>query len=272
MIPVKGEIWAYIDKEYEIGDIKRKGIINIREHKKEYDWIGYDITHFTSNLWKKISNSPNNIIPEKWCIKMNNQDVIDYCNKYGKIPLYQISNTLYAHFPDVNGATSKADIYENYVEISLKFFREHILKKNNINKLKEFPSEGCCETLRDDIIEFLNKRQSQDKTMIGTFLSSSTGISWSKIGWYFVRNVKSCTRKEYKIEELEYFFKKENKEELINKLTTTKKEENYECISKNKSIKICRPDFKVSEGLRKRGIGIKSTGVKILIGNRYCNN
>lgn len=268
-IPKEGEIWAYGKVEYEIGCIRRKGEINIRKHKKEHDWIGYDITHFTSNLWKKISNSPNNIIPEKWCIKMNNQDVIDYCNKYGKIPPYQISNTLYAHFPDINGATSTDDIHKNYTEISLEFFREHILKKNNINKLKEFPSEGCCESIDINFERYFRNKYGAPSYSTSGIIK---GISWNSGGWWFVSNVKSCIRKKYEIEELEHFFKKENKEELINKLTTNKKEENYEHTSKNKSIKVCRPDFKVSEGLRKRGIGIKSTGVKILIGNRHCNN
>lgn len=207
-IPKEGEIWAYGKVEYEIGCIRRKGEINIRKHKKEHDWIGYDITHFTSNLWKKISNSPNNIIPEKWCIKITN---------------------------------------------------------DNARELNQFLKEKCHE-----YIGYVGSWDPERKSAIGFYMvyPQIEKHSYSYQGILSKYNCKEITTEFFR----EHILKKNNKEELINKLTTTKKEENYECTSKNKSIKVCRPDFKVSEGLRKRGIGIKSTGVKILIGNRYCNN
>jgi len=293
----------FLCTDYPIPKDKDRGkghfVANFNSNKKLYisntPWIrdrniriatNEEIKHLNKCIQEnKFIPFKNNIIPEKWCIKITNdnakelsQFLKEKCHEYiGYVESWDPQSAInyYMVYPQIEKHSySYREILPRYncIEITTEFFKKHILKKNNINKLKEFPNEGCCETLRDDIIEFLNKRQSQDKTMIGTVMSSSTGISWSKIGWYFVRNVKSCIRKEYKIEELEHFFKKENKEELINKLTTTKKEENYECTSKNKSIKICRPDFKVSKGLRKRGIGIKSAGVKILIGNRHCNN
>ena len=276
MIPTKGEIWAYGDTEYEIGDIKYNGKINIRKHKEKHiTWMSYDIKHFSSAPWKKISD--NNIIPEKWVIKWENSAqasiINNYLDKNVKLQGWRYTKEdihPHCHVDYKNNYYGKEEKFpSNLTLITFNQFKEQILKENN-NKLKQFPSEGCCETLSKELINYLNKREKQEYDKKGLLRSSSKGISWNYMGWYYVQDIKSCTRKEYRIEELEHFFKKENKEELI---TTNKKEENYEHTkNNNKSIKICRPNIQISQGLRKRGFGIKSTGIKISIGNRHCNN
>jgi len=77
--------------------------------------------------------------PEKWCIKLNNQEVVDYCNKYGKVPPYKISlSSVYAHFPAFKhlGAdcTTTSEIKEGYTKITFEQFKKYILNKNEMNK------------------------------------------------------------------------------------------------------------------------------------------
>ena len=291
-IPKEGEIWTYGDREkennnklkefpsegccesYEIGDIKCKGIINIRKYKEKHiTWIPYEIKHFSSALWKKISDAPNNIIPEKWVIKWENNAqasiINNYLDKNVKLQGWRYTKEdihSHCHVDYKNNYYGKEEKFpSNLTLITFNQFKEQILKENN-NKLKEFPSEGCCESIDIDFEKYL-------RNIHGSSRYSNSGIrkgiSWGPGGWGFVSNINSCTRKQYKIEELEHFFKKENKKESI----TINKKENYEHTkTNNKSIKICRPNIQISQGLRKRGFGIKSTGIKISIGNRHCNN
>jgi len=72
--------------------------------------------------------------PEKWCIKVINQEIADYCTKNGVSTYYSINPSAYAHFPSVNGSVTKltttSSVREGYIEISFEEFEKHILRKS----------------------------------------------------------------------------------------------------------------------------------------------
>ena len=107
----------------------------------------YGNTHYNRILyfegkWAKIVEEKSFTLPEKWCIKTDIQEVVDYCNKYGKIPPYSKSVKIYAHFPSPDGyCTTFYEIKNGYTEITLEQFKKHVLKQENMKiigyKLKE---------------------------------------------------------------------------------------------------------------------------------------
>lgn len=98
-------------------------------------------------------------LPEKWCIKLDRDEVVDYCNKYGKLPPYNICET-YAHFPPYQqGCTTSADIKLGYTEITFKQFKKLVLKEKEPMKtysLKELVGNK-------DVVVFLENREQWQK-------------------------------------------------------------------------------------------------------------
>ena len=74
-------------------------------------------------------------LPEKWCIKMEKQEVVDYFNKYGKIPPYFKNKEFYAHSPgfqmDNSLGTTSDHIKSGYTEITFEQFKKHVLKNED---------------------------------------------------------------------------------------------------------------------------------------------
>jgi hypothetical protein len=118
-----------------------------------YNYYGYDGNTLDKsgvdcfNDFKNFHNSPTLltleewdecvngfVLPEKWCIKMSNQDVVDYCNEHGANAPYFLSDANYAHFPSPDGyCTTYLYVVNEYTLITLEQFQEHILK----NKTKQ---------------------------------------------------------------------------------------------------------------------------------------
>jgi len=91
-----------------------------------------DYTEITFEMFKKFVLKENDI-PEKWCIKVINQEIADYCNLNGAAPPYHINKDMYAHFPsfDENTCTTAETIQAGYQEITYEEFRKYILQKSN---------------------------------------------------------------------------------------------------------------------------------------------
>lgn len=74
-------------------------------------------------------------LPDRWCISLRTQEAVDYCNKYGRIPPYYISNYAYAHFPSPDDfATIFSDIQPGYIELTNEQFKKYVLKQNEMKK------------------------------------------------------------------------------------------------------------------------------------------
>lgn len=72
-------------------------------------------------------------LPEKWCVKMHDQSVVDYCNINGVYAgSYNINPYNYAHFPACDGEiTEGSRKYEGYTEITTEQFKKWVLGEEN---------------------------------------------------------------------------------------------------------------------------------------------
>lgn len=76
------------------------------------------------------------VLPEKWCVKFNYKEVVDYCNKYGACkPYYYHSSSdgvLFAHFPSFDGGrfTTSKCIEKGYTEITFEQFKKYVIKED----------------------------------------------------------------------------------------------------------------------------------------------
>ena len=59
-------------------------------------------------------------LPEKWAIKLDCQEVVDYANEYGFAPPYVKNEGYYAHFPNFVGGTTCCVVKKGYVEITIE--------------------------------------------------------------------------------------------------------------------------------------------------------
>lgn len=75
-----------------------------------------------------MSKEDTFILPEKWCIKPINEEIVEYLDKYGTFKPYTKSNTMYAHFPSSNTYTTFTNIQDGYIEITFEQFKKYILK------------------------------------------------------------------------------------------------------------------------------------------------
>lgn len=72
--------------------------------------------------------------PDRWCIKIINQEIANYCTKHGKCPPYNIDETSYAHFPSFSFLyTTSEKIEKGYTEITYNDFQRFILNINTNN-------------------------------------------------------------------------------------------------------------------------------------------
>lgn len=87
-----------------------------------------------------VKNNTNEFkLPEKWCVKAYNENVIKYCNEYGACPPYHSPNVqIYAHFPSIDGCTTSLDKVPGYTEITLEEFEEHVFNKDKKFDFKRY--------------------------------------------------------------------------------------------------------------------------------------
>lgn len=77
------------------------------------------------------------VLPEKWCVRTDKQEVVDYCDKNGAIPPYKVDSDLYAHFPAFSerSFTTAGEIQKGYTEITFEQFKQHILKEDDLTTI-----------------------------------------------------------------------------------------------------------------------------------------
>ena len=98
--------------------------------------------------------------PEKWCTKLNRAEVVEYCNKHGKIPPYYIGE-VYAHFPPYQrGCTTSVRIKPGYTEITFKDFEKHILEEE-AEPMKTFNLEELVDN--NKVVVFIENREQWQK-------------------------------------------------------------------------------------------------------------
>lgn len=144
--------WSTIHGAVEFNIIKASKILNKGVSKKELlrrienlEKVMIDNTEVSVSKMESVEE-----LPEKWCIKMDNQEVIDYCNENGEIPPYSQDSNLFAKFPSVNRCTSISWITEGYTEITFDQFKKWVLKEDDLKPVEsdtfEKPDLGNTDT------------------------------------------------------------------------------------------------------------------------------
>ena len=127
---------------------------------------------------------PEFVLPEKWCIKLDNIEVVNYCNKYGKCPPYELADTLYAHFPSFdNICTTSKEVKKDYTEITFEQFKKYVLKQE--------------EPLFEVGTQFRHRRNNSLDYTISSINNNQVEVSWN--------NNKSSTF--YSLTDTTHFFK-----------------------------------------------------------------
>lgn len=70
-------------------------------------------------------------LPEKWCVKMDNIEVVDYCNDNGEYPPYSLNEKIFAQFPSIDRRTGTDNIADGYTEITFDQFKKWVLKEDS---------------------------------------------------------------------------------------------------------------------------------------------
>jgi hypothetical protein len=75
-------------------------------------------------------------LPEKWCVKLVDQEIADYVTKNGEMPPYFVDPKIRAHFPPFDGfaCTTGRNIQDGYTEITPEQFKTHVLNSKVMNK------------------------------------------------------------------------------------------------------------------------------------------
>jgi len=93
----------------------------------------------TLEQWDKIINKTMEEefkLPAKWCTKIDNQEVVDYCNIHGLFPPYKIikNENTYAHFPSWRDCTTCNRVKPGYTEITKEQFIKYVLNQEVMEK------------------------------------------------------------------------------------------------------------------------------------------
>lgn len=78
-------------------------------------------------------------LPEKWCVRMSDPEVVSFFNEHGTMPPYAISKDLFGHYPHfmcADTCTTSHYIVIGYTEITIEQFKEHVLKQQQHMKRK----------------------------------------------------------------------------------------------------------------------------------------
>lgn len=138
----------------------------------------------------KVKYKPKlEVLPEKWCVKIDRKEVVDYCNKHGKVPPYAISNT-YAHFPTDTSWTTSCSIDSGYTLISFDDFKRLVL-----DQPKEIDFSVAGQLVQDRFGNLvLTTGSHSHNEFSGTILAGTdTDHSHGWIKSYFIRSDKPFT-------------------------------------------------------------------------------
>lgn len=121
--------------------------------RSEYVEDHYILYETLDEYFEKVVNE----LPEKWCIQLTDQLVVDYCNKFGKCPTYTLPDEdykSYAHFPSFGGScTTSGEIKPGYTEITLEQFKTLVLGQDGF----KLPEKWYCLLKNREHFEIANK-------------------------------------------------------------------------------------------------------------------
>ena len=130
--------------KYEIGDrIRRisnfqrwapKGFESIVLKNNYYKDINGTNILIINEQWELISKPF--VLPERWCIFKNKQEICDWFSKIGDseytLDFYASS---YIHFPGKPNDRLDSFIRDGHTEITFEQFKEHVFKQNKMKKI-----------------------------------------------------------------------------------------------------------------------------------------
>ncbi len=104
-----------------------------------------------------VVKEPEFVLPEKWCIKSNEQiyDILqNYCSKnIGRKPLDKYKRSVY-HFPDFWGCCTNSGIFRNYTEITFEQFKKYVLKEESTEEFGNKINKQLLEEPKDKVLEY----------------------------------------------------------------------------------------------------------------------
>jgi len=125
-----------------------------------------------------VVKEPKFVLPEKWCIKSNNQEELEKVLEFKPIDDCKdtVSLIYYRHFPILNNnCTCYPEIQKNYVEITFEQFKKYVLKEEIVEEkvIEPLPQFKIIETI-ETITKVENNEGSQ--FFIGDIVKSVSGI------------------------------------------------------------------------------------------------
>lgn len=116
--------WVYMAEEFIKPKSKTKQRLKALEARMDKIEERFEPT-------TKAKDEPKlEVLPEKWCVKMDRQEVVDYCNEHGwyKGNYYLPKESVfYAHFPALEECTTYDEPQPDYTLISFDDFKRLVL-------------------------------------------------------------------------------------------------------------------------------------------------
>lgn len=115
------------------------------------------------------------VLPKKWCIRVNDQLIVDYCNEHGRNAPYYKQAEAFAHFPVVQDkATLRLRKVEGYTEITLEQFKKHVLKPFTTFTRQDWVAGLCVieweEEFKEEINAFFQEADPNNSKAVGAHL------------------------------------------------------------------------------------------------------
>lgn len=225
---------------------------------------------------------PDFAFPKKWCVKITKQNIDkakDLKNKeLGFDFNYHYSiDGYYTPFDNSTKCHGLMSIPSDLTEITWEQFETYVLKTPQqisfFPILDKFPEEGCCNTIDNNLIQFLVKNFGITDSKTPSKFAKAIG--WNSKSYWYLRGINSSSKPKFDITQLEPFykqqfisdkdldvvFKKKKQKQLINKT------QSYEHNKSESSTKICGLNFKIRQGDPIRSISLRSSKSKIRIGS-----
>ena len=129
------------NQAWQIGRISEKNFVYPIGAELSWNTEMKNIRFATKEEIERVPKKESKLssLPEKWCIKIINEEICNYVNKNGSYPPYGWPNNKgnYAHFPSIDGLTICDIIESGYTEINYEEFKKWVLNKEKSMNKKE---------------------------------------------------------------------------------------------------------------------------------------
>lgn len=129
------------NQAWQIGRISEKNFVYPIGVDLTWNTEMKNIRFATKEEIKRVPEKESELssLPEKWCIKIINEEICNYVNKNGSYPPYGWPGNKgnYAHFPSIDGLTTCDIIESGYTQISYEEFKKWVLNKEKSMNKKE---------------------------------------------------------------------------------------------------------------------------------------